>query len=166
MSFFAGFFGDQAKTFRYDLHVLLLIYLFKMKMHCIANAWRVACSWLPCLSHVLMHPSHHVLNARRLDSPKASHATLGRCKLHELCTATLGVGGDLREAVKLPQGEDVNEWLAVNTVDFFNAASLLYGTITEFCTSETCPQMMCGPKVRCRDARVFRVSSFFVIVGL
>lgn len=44
----------------------------------------------------------------------------------------------------LPAGEDLNEWLAVNTVDFFNEISLLYGTITEFCTPATCPVMSAG----------------------
>jgi hypothetical protein len=26
-------------------------------------------------------------------------------------------------------GEDLNEWLAVNTVDFYNAISMLYATL-------------------------------------
>jgi hypothetical protein len=38
-------------------------------------------------------------------------------------------------------GEDRNEWLAVNTVDFFNQINLLYGSIVEFCTDRTCPIM-------------------------
>mmetsp|Transcript_5748 Transcript_5748/g.8867 ORF Transcript_5748/g.8867 Transcript_5748/m.8867 type:complete len:229 (+) Transcript_5748:174-860(+) len=59
--------------------------------------------------------------------------------------ATLG-SGNLREAVNLPPGEDLNEWLAVNTVDFFNQINLLYTTITEFCTPEECPVMSAGPK--------------------
>ncbi len=59
--------------------------------------------------------------------------------------ATLG-SGNLRQAVILPQGEDRNEWLAVNTVDFFNQINLLYGSITEFCTDQTCPIMSAGPK--------------------
>ena len=42
--------------------------------------------------------------------------------------ATLG-SGNLREAVLLPPGEDLNEWLAVNTVDFYNAISVLYATL-------------------------------------
>uniref|UniRef100_A0A803PHG2 MOB kinase activator-like 1A n=1 Tax=Cannabis sativa TaxID=3483 RepID=A0A803PHG2_CANSA len=58
--------------------------------------------------------------------------------------ATLG-SGNLREAVKLPTGEDLNEWLAVNTVDFFNQVNLLYGTLTEFCTAENCPTMTVTP---------------------
>lgn len=59
--------------------------------------------------------------------------------------ATLG-SGNLRLAVMLPEGEDLNEWVAVNTVDFFNQINMLYGTITEFCTAETCPVMSAGPK--------------------
>ncbi len=73
-------------------------------------------------------------------------------KLHDLhkyaeqtFKATLG-GGNLREAVALPPNEDVNEWLAVNTVDFFNQINLLYGSITEFCTPQSCPVMSAGPK--------------------
>lgn len=74
----------------------------------------------------------------------------------------------MREAVKLPRGEDLNEWLAVNSkliffspsflnlvsaVDFFNEISLLYGTITEFCTADSCPVMNAGARYRgCRVA--------------
>ena len=46
--------------------------------------------------------------------------------------------------LELPKGEDQNEWLAVNTVDFFNEISLLYGTISDFCTRESCPRMTAG----------------------
>jgi len=63
-----------------------------------------------------------------------------RGKLSEYAKATLG-SGNMRNAVALPKGEEINEWLAVNTVDFFNEISLLYGTITEFCTAQTCPVM-------------------------
>lgn len=80
--------------------------------------------------------------------------------------ATLG-SGNLRNAVALPDGEDLNEWVAVNStylnkqnnihitiffkllylaVDFFNQINMLYGTITEFCTEETCAIMSAGPK--------------------
>lgn len=59
--------------------------------------------------------------------------------------ATLG-SGNLRLAVMLPEGEDLNEWVAVNTVDFFNQINMLYGTITEFCIEESCPVMSAGPK--------------------
>lgn len=46
----------------------------------------------------------------------------------------------------LPEGEDLNEWIAVNTVDFFNQINMLYGTITEFCTEASCPVMSAGPR--------------------
>lgn len=49
--------------------------------------------------------------------------------------------------MKLPPGEDLFEWLAVNTVDFYNAASVLYGSLEEFCTASSCPVMSAGPKV-------------------
>jgi MOB kinase activator 1 len=48
--------------------------------------------------------------------------------------------------VRLPEGEDLNEWLATNTVDFFNTLSLLYGAVSEFCTPLTCPVMCAGPR--------------------
>ena len=39
--------------------------------------------------------------------------------------------GDLVQAVKLPQGEPKNDWIAANTVDFFNELSLLYGLVVQ-----------------------------------
>uniref|UniRef100_A0A914ZED6 Uncharacterized protein n=2 Tax=Ascarididae TaxID=6250 RepID=A0A914ZED6_PARUN len=66
-------------------------------------------------------------------------------ELMRYASATLG-SSNLREAVKLPHGEDPNEWIAVNIVDFFNQISMLYGTISEHCTPESCPKMSAGPK--------------------
>jgi len=68
-----------------------------------------------------------------------------RYQLHKFAQATLGTG-NLHEAVTLPSGEDQNEWLAVNTVDFFNEINLLYGVVAEFCTESSCPVMCAGPK--------------------
>eukprot|EP00041_Stephanoeca_diplocostata_P036343 m.1321437 g.1321437 ORF g.1321437 m.1321437 type:complete len:213 (+) comp24846_c0_seq49:361-999(+) len=65
--------------------------------------------------------------------------------LQEKMMKTLG-SGNLRLAVVLPDGEDLNEWIAVNTVDFFNQINMLYGTLTEFCKDESCPVMSAGPK--------------------
>lgn len=39
---------------------------------------------------------------------------------------------------------------AVNTVDFFNQVNMLYGTVTEFCTAQTCASMSAGPKCAMR----------------
>ena len=33
-------------------------------------------------------------------------------------------------------------------MDFYNAISILFGTLEEFCTARTCPVMSAGPKVR------------------
>ncbi|RSH84603.1 Mitotic exit network component [Apiotrichum porosum] len=46
----------------------------------------------------------------------------------------------------LPEGEDLQEWIAVHVVDFFNHVNMLYGTISEFCTPSECPIMNAGPK--------------------
>lgn len=68
-----------------------------------------------------------------------------RFELHKQLQATLG-SGDLRNAVRLPPQEELNEWLAVNVIDFFNQINLLYGSVTEFCSAKTCPVMSAGPK--------------------
>lgn len=70
-------------------------------------------------------------------------------ELKRYAEQTLG-SGNLKTAVKLPEGEDINEWLAVNVVDFFNQINLLYGTVTEFCTPLECPIMSAGPKYEYR----------------
>ncbi|KAG9391442.1 Mob1/phocein [Carpediemonas membranifera] len=85
-------------------------------------------------------------NARTFKPKKhVQQSTTKREALAKFAQATLG-SGNLREAVTLPEGEDCNEWLAVNTVDFFNQINMLYSTISEFCTPETCPTMTAGPK--------------------
>jgi MOB kinase activator 1 len=68
-------------------------------------------------------------------------------KLHNTIKATMKAtlgGGDLRKTVQLPEGEDLNEWIAVNTVHFYNAANMIYGTCAEFCTAASCPNMTAG----------------------
>ncbi|ERE88017.1 mps one binder kinase activator-like 1A-like protein [Cricetulus griseus] len=82
--------------------------------------------------------------------PEGSH----QYELLKHAEATLG-SGNLRMAVMLPEGEDLNEWVAVNTVDFFNQINMLYGTITDFCTEESCPVMSAGPK--CSIPKEFHV---------
>jgi len=78
--------------------------------------------------------------------PRRNHRVgTKRYELHKYAQATLGTG-NLHEAVTLPPGEDVHEWLAVNTVDFFNEINLLYGVIAEFCTETSCAVMCAGPK--------------------
>lgn len=61
--------------------------------------------------------------------------------LQEYATATLGSDA-LQAAVKLPPGEDENEWIAVHVVDFYNQINMLYATINKLCTARTCPKMI------------------------
>ncbi|KAF3060258.1 hypothetical protein CFAM422_011523 [Trichoderma lentiforme] len=72
--------------------------------------------------------------------PRAGKGGVNSYQLRQYAEATLG-GGSLRKCVKLPEGEDENEWLAVNMVDFYNQINLLYGAITEFCSPQSCPEM-------------------------
>ncbi|KAK4934078.1 hypothetical protein LTR28_010921 [Elasticomyces elasticus] len=84
----------------------------------------------------------HNSNARSRAPFKPQRAQKGTSswQLKQFAEATLG-SGSLRKAVKLPEGEDKDEWLAVNVVDFYNQANLLYGSITEFCSPQSCPEM-------------------------
>ncbi|KAF1358878.1 hypothetical protein EJ07DRAFT_122112 [Lizonia empirigonia] len=72
--------------------------------------------------------------------PQKSNRGTSSWQLKQYAEATLG-SGSLRKAVRLPEGEDKDEWLAVNIVDFYNQINLLYGSITEFCSPQSCPEM-------------------------
>ncbi|XP_059489357.1 MOB kinase activator-like 3 isoform X2 [Neocloeon triangulifer] len=69
-----------------------------------------------------------------------------RYSLHKQAQASLSSGINLRTAVQLPPGEDANDWMAVHVVDFFNRINLIYGTVSDQCTAETCPTMSGGPR--------------------
>ncbi|CAD5220598.1 unnamed protein product [Bursaphelenchus okinawaensis] len=69
-----------------------------------------------------------------------------RYNLHKHAQATLTSGLDLRQAVRQPPDETFEDWIAVHTVDFFNRINLLYGTISDVCTRESCPTMSGGAK--------------------
>lgn len=71
------------------------------------------------------------------NNPITSHKDI-----RNFAEATLGSGSALAQAVKLPKDEDLNEWLAVHIVDFYNQINMLYGSITEFCSPKTCPRMI------------------------
>ena len=66
-----------------------------------------------------------------------------RFALHQSAERTLG-SGNLRLAVALPEGEDLNEWLAMKTVDLFNEVHLVHGMLSDFCTDHSCPVMNAG----------------------
>nr|CAG4640388.1 EOG090X0E0F [Daphnia pulex] len=54
---------------------------------------------------------------------------------------------DLRQLIDLPPGLDLNEWLASHTIAFFEHVNLLYGSVSEYCTPTSCPDML-GPGQR------------------
>jgi len=87
-----------------------------------------------------------IFNKNMTFKPKKKHKPGSkRYELHKYAKVTLG-SGNLKNAVMLPKNEELNEWMAANTVDFFNQVSLLYGAVTEFCTPKTCPIMSAGEK--------------------
>lgn len=71
-------------------------------------------------------------------------------ELHKKAQASLRSGLDLKSIVVLPEGEDMCDWIAVHVVDFFNRINLIYGTVLEFCTNESCPVMSGGPRYEYR----------------
>ncbi|KAJ1967272.1 MOB kinase activator 1B [Dispira parvispora] len=66
-------------------------------------------------------------------------------QLRRFAEATLG-SSNLRLAVLLPEGEDVCEWVALHVVDFYNQINMLYATVADQCTAESCRVMSAGPK--------------------
>jgi MOB kinase activator 1 len=92
-------------------------------------------------------PQRALDDTKSLRAQKKHKGGSKRHSLHEKITRSLGVGGgNLRQIVKLPPSEDLNEWLAVHTIDFFNEICLLYGTINDLCSDRACPVMSAGPK--------------------
>ncbi|KAJ3260433.1 Mitotic exit network component [Boothiomyces macroporosus] len=65
-------------------------------------------------------------------------------RLQNLAKSTLG-SASLSKLVKLPKGEDLNEWIAVHIVDFYNQLNLLFATCQQ-CTRNNCPVMNAGQK--------------------
>jgi MOB kinase activator 1 len=57
-------------------------------------------------------------------------ALISKNTLKNYAESTLG-GGNLKLAVRLPEGEDLSEWLAAYTVDFANHLNMLYGCLSE-----------------------------------
>jgi MOB kinase activator 1 len=60
--------------------------------------------------------------------------------------ASLGKGQHLKDCIKLPDDENLNEWIAMNTIEMYNNMNLCYGIVNNFCTPLSCPHMTAGPK--------------------
>ncbi|KAJ1063895.1 hypothetical protein K5549_009207 [Capra hircus] len=81
-----------------------------------------------------------------------------RFELYKKAQASLKSGLDLRSVVRLPPGENIDDWIAVHVVDFFNRINLIYGTMAERCNETSCPVMAGGPRYeyRWQDERQYR----------
>ncbi|KAG2774403.1 hypothetical protein PC129_g2051 [Phytophthora cactorum] len=89
---------------------------------------------------------NHVLNQEQSICPRKKHVSGTRTwNLHRHIKDSMASGLDLADCIQLPDGCQLDEWIAVHVIDFFNEISLLFGTISEFCTHSSCPQMSAGP---------------------
>ncbi|TYZ60625.1 hypothetical protein PybrP1_004882 [[Pythium] brassicae (nom. inval.)] len=99
----------------------------------------------PAISNIHILPKH-ILHEDRSVLPAKKHVYGTRTwNLHRRIKNSMANGLDLTECIQLPDGYQLEEWVAVHVIDFFNEISLLFGTVSEFCTAETCPQMTAGP---------------------
>ena len=46
--------------------------------------------------------------------------------------------------IAIPDGVEINDWLAFNTIGFYNQLFLIYIPISKKCTDQTCPEMTAG----------------------
>jgi Mob1/phocein family len=67
----------------------------------------------PTYASPLTQPFHRNQKTRAPFKPKSSSRGSSSYQLRQYAEQTLG-SGSLRKVVKLPEGEDVDEWLAVN----------------------------------------------------
>jgi len=79
-------------------------------------------------------------------SRKKTTKRKGMVKISDLVKNNLGLPAHMSEAVVLHHGTDYYEWLAGNTCDFLNEAVIIYSSIMEWCTKETCAVMSAGSK--------------------
>ncbi|KAE9351670.1 hypothetical protein PF008_g5817 [Phytophthora fragariae] len=89
---------------------------------------------------------NHVLNQEQSVCPRKKHVSGTRTwNLHRYIKDSMASGLDLADCIQLPEGCQLDEWVAVHVIDFFNEISLLFGTVSEFCTRSSCPHMSAGP---------------------
>ncbi|KAM7459158.1 hypothetical protein BLSTO_00062 [Blastocystis sp. subtype 1] len=62
-----------------------------------------------------------------------------------LSPSTLQNGASLREQVKLPDNVPLEQWIYTNMMNFVEITSMLYDSVSDMCTKESCPEMSAGP---------------------
>ncbi|XP_065361296.1 MOB kinase activator-like 2 isoform X2 [Calliphora vicina] len=93
-------------------------------------------------SYMLFNGFH--IKARRKERDGDQNSTDTKLYLEESVLERKLPEADLKALVDLPAGLDYNEWLASHTLALFEHVNLVYGTISEFCTTSGCPDMT-GP---------------------
>lgn len=88
------------------------------------------------------YPLNSYRTSKESTVPAGGQAVSSHKDIRNYAEQTLGSDNALIQAVKLPRDEDLNEWLAIHVVDFYNQINMLYGAITEFCSPLTCPRMI------------------------
>jgi MOB kinase activator 1 len=65
---------------------------------------------------------------------------------------------DVTESIRLPDGENLNDWLSASIYDFYNELTAIYAMISRSCTAQTCPEMSAGPSFKYfwQDNRKFK----------
>ncbi|CAE1268335.1 MOB kinase activator-like 2,MOB kinase activator-like 1 homolog B,MOB kinase activator 2 [Acanthosepion pharaonis] len=78
------------------------------------------------------------------DSPTPLVQDEQRQYLQDSCVQERIIQADFEKIVEIPLCLDYCEWLATHVISFFNHVNLMYGAISEYCTSEGC-SIMNGP---------------------
>jgi len=76
-----------------------------------------------------------------------------RYSLYKQTQESLGEVADMKQVVKCPPDEDINDFLANHVVDFYTRAKLVFSTVMDAddalmrtCNEKNCPTMNGGPK--------------------
>lgn len=80
-----------------------------------------------------------VLHKKKI--PKGSRQYI----LLEQKRATLNAG-DFKQSIRLPPDTPIDDWLAANTVDFYNELLVLMDSLLDYCSVTVCTTMCAGPK--------------------
>jgi hypothetical protein len=88
------------------------------------------------MNNLIFTSKHGTSRIKKLKAKRPTTKTLKRGFRESLRT-----GLEMRQAVKLPNGEDRNEWIAMNTIEQFNTLTMVYDIIADFCTVKSCPLM-------------------------
>lgn len=104
------------------------------------KAWRLATAMFSQFAQLFSAEGGKTFRPRHGHKPGST-----MYRLHLAAEKTLG-SGNLRDAVALPEGVDLNEWIATKAIDLFNEVELVYSVIRQYCTESACPCMSAGSK--------------------